>query len=126
MDHHEWIGYSIQSSIIATDVYHKVVTPLMRNTFPLLQRAQSQLTTALSEHDKHQHFGVSLALAAAFMLGPWTMAPALATTLGVGLAKETWDHFLGTGFCWWDMAANATGAACGVMAATWLGTTLSG
>ncbi|WP_077530413.1 hypothetical protein [Vreelandella utahensis] len=98
----------------------------MLNPLRLLQQAQNLLASALSERDKHQHFFVSLALAMTFVLGPWGVAPALAATLGVGLAKETWDHFWGSGFCWLDMAANAAGAACGVLGAAWLGATLSG
>ena len=29
----------------------------------------------------------------------------------IGLAKECWDHFYGSGFCWFDMMGNLIGIA---------------
>ena len=31
----------------------------------------------------------------------------------IGLIKECWDHFWGSGFCWLDMLANAFGIVAG-------------
>jgi uncharacterized protein YfiM (DUF2279 family) len=31
----------------------------------------------------------------------------------IGLAKECWDHYWGSGFCWLDMLANTMGIAAG-------------
>lgn len=30
-------------------------------------------------------------------------------TLAVGLLKELWDHYYGSGFCWADLVANKIG-----------------
>lgn len=60
------------------------------------------------EEDKRQHFGYSfvLLLLAALWLNLWS---AVSLVLLIGLVKEVWDHFWGSGFCWIDMAANVLG-----------------
>jgi hypothetical protein len=60
------------------------------------------------ETDKQQHFGYSLILLllAAIWLHTWQ---AVVLVLLVGLLKEIWDHYWGSGFCWIDMAANGLG-----------------
>lgn len=68
-----------------------------------------------SEHDKRQHFWVSLILVmllAIFLPSLWRAAGA---ALLIGLAKEVWDHFYGSGFCWFDMVANCAGVAAGLV-----------
>jgi uncharacterized protein YfiM (DUF2279 family) len=64
------------------------------------------------EHDKRQHFGYSLALLllGALLLPLWS---AIVLVVVVGLAKECWDHYWGSGFCWLDMLANMVGIAAG-------------
>ncbi|WP_417522373.1 hypothetical protein [Marinobacter sp.] len=64
------------------------------------------------EYDKRQHFFYSLALmlVAALVLQIW--GAALVVVL-IGLAKECWDHYWGSGFCWLDMLANTMGIAAG-------------
>ncbi|MBY4676797.1 YfiM family protein [Marinobacterium arenosum] len=64
----------------------------------------------LREEDKQQHFWYSFFI----LLGCSLVVPlplALATTFLVGLAKEIWDHYRGSGFCWYDMLANLLGMA---------------
>lgn len=60
------------------------------------------------EEDKRQHFGYSfvLLLLAALWLNLWSAA---SLVLLIGLVKEVWDHYWGSGFCWIDMAANVLG-----------------
>ena len=49
-----------------------------------------------------------LVLGAQFLLPLWQAALAV-FVLGVG--KELWDSSAGTGFCWYDIAANSVGIA---------------
>lgn len=79
------------------------------------------LARLYQEEDKRQHFGVSLLLfilcllPCALLYPFWPgLALAAAVTLLVGLGKEVWDHFYGSGFCWFDMAANAAGIGLGI------------
>lgn len=62
------------------------------------------------EPDKHQHFWASALLTLAAL---WLYPPAIAYSAVwlVGLAKEVWDHFYGSGFCRIDMLANGLGIA---------------
>lgn len=66
------------------------------------------------EYDKRQHFFYSLALvlAAAFLAPFWL---AVVSVFVIGLGKECWDHFWGSGFCWIDMVANALGIVAGAL-----------
>lgn len=72
----------------------------------------NQLSERLSKHfyeeDKRQHFSYSFVLvllAAIWMDLLW----AVFVVLIIGLLKEVWDHFWGSGFCWIDMVANFLG-----------------
>lgn len=60
------------------------------------------------EYDKRQHFAYSfvIMLAVGLWLNVW---PSVFCVLLIGLAKEVWDHFWGSGFCWIDMIANLLG-----------------
>jgi len=64
------------------------------------------------EYDKRQHFFYSLVLmlAASVFLG--AMPAALVVAL-IGLTKECWDHYWGSGYCWLDMLANLLGIVAG-------------
>lgn len=70
--------------------------------------------SSLFEFDKQQHFLVSFGLYFIFLpiLGfLW----ALALTALIGFIKEIWDHYRGSGFCWWDMLANFFGIFVGFL-----------
>ena len=64
----------------------------------------------LREEDKIKHmvwsFGMTLMALA-------VLSPVLAfgAVFLIGLAKECWDHFYGSGFCWFDMMGNLIGIA---------------
>jgi hypothetical protein len=67
-----------------------------------------ELSRKFFEEDKQKHFYYSffILLAAYCVLSLlWSI---VFTTL-VGVAKEIWDHYYGSGFCWWDLLANAIG-----------------
>jgi len=74
------------------------------------------LLALLDEEDKRKHllysFFILLLLSAVLGL---TLAVLL--TALIGLVKEIWDHYYGTGFCWRDMAANGIGITTGVIVA---------
>lgn len=62
------------------------------------------------QEDKRLHFWYSFGIQLlAMLLVGWPGA--LVLTLLIGLGKEIWDHFYGSGFCWWDMVANCFGIA---------------
>lgn len=66
------------------------------------------------QEDKRQHFLYSfffLLLFMVFLPAPWAVLSAFM----VGLGKEVWDHFHGSGFCWFDMQANLMGIAMGLL-----------
>jgi len=73
----------------------------------------------LDEEDKRKHllysFFIMLALSA--LLG---LTLAVILTALIGLVKEVWDHYYGSGFCWRDMAANGIAITAGLIAAALL------
>jgi len=75
---------------------------------------ESVLVSKIQQDDKHQHVWYSciILLILMPMLG-WYYA--LISTIILGLLKEIWDHFWGSGFCWYDMLANALGIFLGLM-----------
>ena len=67
----------------------------------------------IREQDKIKHFAVCFLLQWLFL--PWmSLASSIVITSLIGLAKEFWDQRYGTGFCWYDMLANALGMVCGI------------
>ncbi len=70
------------------------------------------------EEDKRQHFFYSFVLM--LLAAPWfSLGVATVVVLLIGLLKEVWDHYWGTGFCWIDMAANTFGIL-GAIPCIWL------
>jgi len=68
----------------------------------------------MQQEDKAQH--IICAFLAVVVLQPligsaWGAAAAFAA----GLGKEAWDAGYGTGFCWYDVLANAAGAGLAFM-----------
>jgi hypothetical protein len=62
------------------------------------------------QEDKQKHFVCSLVLL--LLLSYFFSAEtALVLTFFIGFGKEVYDHFYGSGFCWFDMFANALGVA---------------
>lgn len=68
----------------------------------------SALSKRMTEQDKILHIQYS----AGIMLASYVLLPvmyAIIFTFLVGLLKECWDHYYGTGFCLYDMLANMIG-----------------
>ncbi|MBV0932315.1 hypothetical protein [Marinobacterium weihaiense] len=85
---------------------------------PLWTRASRRFWRHYREEDKRQHFGYSFVLL--LLAAPWVpLAAAVTLVLLIGLLKEIWDHFWGSGFCWIDMAANVLGII-GALPGAWL------
>lgn len=60
------------------------------------------------EEDKRQHLGYSYAILLLFWPFTSLFVATLITAL-IGISKEVWDKYRGTGFCWYDMQANFFG-----------------
>jgi len=74
----------------------------------VLARFSRRFLIHYHEEDKRQHFGYSFVLM--LLAAPWlSLWAAIAVVLLIGLLKEVWDHFWGSGFCWIDMTANVFG-----------------
>ena len=76
----------------------------------------------LREGDKQQHIAWSfwMTLAAFGVLGA---GAAFSLVMLVGLAKECWDEWYGSGFCRYDLLANVIGACAALLVfpiAAWL------
>lgn len=69
------------------------------------------LRTHFFRQDKLLHFIYSFGIfgAASFFSLPPLISAGI--TFLVGLGKEVWDHYYGSGFCQYDLLANALGIA---------------
>ena len=63
----------------------------------------------MHEDDKRKHISWSFCLTL-FALIIMPTLEALILVFLAGLAKECWDHFYGSGFCFFDMAGNFIGS----------------
>jgi len=80
----------------------------------IARRMQERLQERLQEEDKQQHFLYSLGiLLLSYCL--FSLMFSLVITLLIGLGKEIWDHYYGSGFCCWDMLANVLGILAGLL-----------
>lgn len=72
------------------------------------------LVIKLREEDKIKHMVWSfwLTLAASIVLSP---ALAFGAVFLLGLAKEWWDKYYGSGFCFYDMTGNLIGSLAGLL-----------
>ena len=70
------------------------------------------LITAISKRMTEQDKILHIQYSAGIMLASYVLLPvmyAIIFTFLVGLLKECWDHYYGTGFCLYDMLANMIG-----------------
>ena len=68
------------------------------------------LLERMQQEDKTQH--IICAFMSVVLLSPLvSIAAAAALVFVLGLLKEGWDYRVGTGFCWYDVVANALGIA---------------
>jgi asparagine N-glycosylation enzyme membrane subunit Stt3 len=80
----------------------------------------------IREQDKRRHIGWSMALMLYFYLIFRSAPVALAASLFLGWIKELFDGRYGSGFCWYDMAANTVGVLLAVLVLAALGTLAHG
>ena len=84
-----------------------------RRAQALCSRVLARSAVLASQPDKRQHVACSFAI----YLSLSVIAPvgvALALTMLVGLAKEVWDEYFGTGFCYYDLLSNCVGVCLAV------------
>ena len=62
----------------------------------------------MQQEDKAKHI-ICAFLAVVMLLLVMPLYTAAGLVFAAGLLKEGWDRFMGTGFCWYDVAANAIG-----------------
>ncbi len=62
----------------------------------------------MQQEDKAQHI-ICAFLVVVLLLPVLSLANAVGVVFLAGLVKEAWDGSMGTGFCWYDIAANAIG-----------------
>ena len=72
------------------------------------------IPTKMQEEDKRKHIVWSfwLILVALLFL---PVAEAFIAVFMIGLAKECWDHFYGSGFCLFDILGNLLGSIIGTL-----------
>jgi len=73
------------------------------------------LVLRMGEEDKRKHFWVCFFLQFLF-LPLLSVGWAMILILLIGTLKECWDQRYGSGFCWYDMLANALGMVAGLLA----------
>ena len=64
----------------------------------------------MQQEDKTQHI-ICAFLVVVLLIPAMSLAMASALVFAAGLVKEGWDASMGTGFCWYDIAANGIGVA---------------
>ncbi len=67
----------------------------------------------LIQQDKQKHFIICMILSLG-TLPFFSLIISMILVMSIGLAKEIWDHYYGSGFCWFDMQANVLGALVGM------------
>jgi hypothetical protein len=74
----------------------------------MLSSLLPRLVALLAQPDKQQHVACSFVIyVAACAVLPASLA--LVLTLFIGLLKEVWDKYFGTGFCYYDLLSNCIG-----------------
>jgi hypothetical protein len=75
----------------------------------------NQLVFRLTQTDKYQHIFVSFIIMLVCIFF-FSITLSFVLTVIVGIAKEVWDKYYGSGFCWYDMTANMLGIALAFLA----------
>lgn len=90
-------------------IKHRLI--LARQLTPRIRRLAGR---CLSEEDKRLHIKWSFWLTLGAHLF-WPPLLAVSLVFFIGLGKECWDQFYGSGFCLLDMASNMAGIAAGTL-----------
>jgi hypothetical protein len=67
-----------------------------------------------NQRDKQQHFKICFGLGLFFIPTIGLINSVILISL-IGLGKEVFDHFYGSGFCWYDIQANLAGLTLSVL-----------
>jgi len=62
----------------------------------------------IKQQDKQKHFAICLLITLVLLPFLGVILSTLITFI-IGLSKEIWDKYYGSGFCWYDMLANFMG-----------------
>ena len=62
----------------------------------------------LKQRDKQQHLKICLGLGL-FFLPVIGLFGSIILVSSIGFVKEVYDHYCGSGFCWYDIQANMIG-----------------
>ena len=62
----------------------------------------------MQQEDKAQHI-ICAFLVVVLLSGLMSAWQAYLAVSLAGMVKEAWDYYVGTGFCWYDIAANGIG-----------------
>ena len=71
----------------------------------------------LGQRDKQKHFKVCLGLGLVLLPVMGLLNSIILISL-IGLTKEAFDHFYGSGFCWYDLQANMAGLLLSILIST--------
>lgn len=71
----------------------------------------------LGQRDKQKHFKVCLGLGLVLLPAMGLLNSIILISL-IGLTKEAFDHFYGSGFCWHDLQANMAGLLFAILIST--------
>jgi len=86
----------------------------------MMDRTNIGLLTAhqlLGQRDKQKHFKVCLGLGLVLLPAMGLLNSIILISL-IGLTKEAFDHFYGSGFCWHDLQANMAGLLFAILIST--------
>ena len=86
----------------------------------MTDRVKIGLLTAhqlLGQRDKQKHFKVCLGLGLVLLQAMGLLNSIILISL-IGLTKEAFDHFYGSGFCWYDLQANMAGLLFAILIST--------
>ena len=86
----------------------------------MMDRTNIGLLTAhqlLGQRDKQKHFKVCLGLGLVLLPAVGLLNSIILISL-IGLTKEAFDHFYGSGFCWHDLQANMAGLLFAILIST--------
>lgn len=81
-----------------------------------VSRFLSAVPAKMREADKRKHIAWSFWLTLAALVFMSNVEAFVAVFL-IGLAKECWDHYYGSGFCLFDMVGNLLGSFTGLLLA---------
>ena len=62
----------------------------------------------LHQKDKQQHIVVSFGIMESNLI-VFGLAQSVFLTFAIGIGKEVWDEYYGSGFCWYDILGNTLG-----------------